>query len=304
MEALLLTGALAVAIGLGAATIGYGRSIAARRVDGAVEAIIDDGPDFHRAELARPFVERLLGPAAGALERAVRSVTPSWWIQRLRRNASLAGLGRWGAEGALAVKAVVGVGGGIVFLAGSTLAGVSGAGMFVWTLVGGLTGFFAPDVLIAHRADSRQDEIRRTLPEALDLLAIAVQAGMGLEQALELVSRRLPGALGEELHRLLQEVQLGASRREALSHLRDRTEVTELSTFSLSLVQADVLGTPLGEVLRAQAQEMRMLRRQRAREQAAKVPVKLLFPLLLCIFPALGIVVVGPAIVSILKAFG
>ena len=127
---------------------------------------------------------------------------------------------------------------------------------------------------------------------------------MGLEQAIELVARRMPGALGEEFHRMLQEVQLGASRREALAHLRERTEVPELSTFALSLAQADSLGSPLGEVLRVQAAQMRMLRRQRAREIAAKVPVKLLFPLLLFIFPALAIVVIGPAIVTILKAFG
>jgi tight adherence protein C len=174
----------------------------------------------------------------------------------------------------------------------------------MWAVLGALFGFFLPDLFIARRADDRQGEIRRALPEALDLLAIAVQAGMGLEQAIELVARRLPGALGEEFHRMLQEVQLGSSRREALTHLRERTEITELSTFALSLAQADTLGSPLGEVLRVQAQEMRMLRRQRAREHAAKVPVKLLFPLLTCIFPALAIVVIGPAAISIIKAFG
>ena len=98
-------------------------------------------------------------------------------------------------------------------------------------------------------------------------------------------------------------MQLGASRREALQSLRERTEVSELSTFALALAQADALGSPIGEVLRVQAVQMRMLRRQRAREIAAKVPVKLLFPLLLCIFPALFITVVGPAAISIMKAF-
>jgi tight adherence protein C len=304
MDALLIAGTLAVALGIGGATVGLGWSLHARRIDGAVEAIAEDSPDLHRAELARPFAERLLGPAFAAVERAVRSVTPSWWMDRLRHNAALAGLGHWGVEGALALKAVVALGAVVVFAAASAIAGVGGGGMFLWATVGSLVGFFVPDVLIAHRAERRQDEIRLALPEALDLLAISVQAGMGLEQAIELVSRRLPGALGEELHRMLQEVQLGASRREALTHLRERTEISELSTFALSLAQADALGSPLGEVLRVQAVQMRMLRRQRAREQAAKVPVKLLFPLLLCIFPALGIVVIGPAIVSILSAFG
>ncbi|MGH2708875.1 MAG: type II secretion system F family protein, partial [Actinomycetota bacterium] len=130
-----------------------------------------------------------------------------------------------------------------------------------------------------------------------------VQAGIGLEGSIELVSRKLPGALGDELHRLLQEIQLGASRRQALQALRDRTNVSELSTFALALIQADTVGSPVARVLGAHAAEMRMLRRQRAREKAAKLPVKLLFPLLLTIFPALMIIVIGPAVISIIKVF-
>jgi tight adherence protein C len=225
-------------------------------------------------------------------------------MERMRRNAALAGLGRWGLEGTLALKAVATIVGAFFFVVVSTITGIGAGGALTSAALGGVIGFVVPDVWIASRARDRQTDIQRMLPEALDLLAIAVQAGMGLEQAIELVARRLPGALGEELARMLQEVQLGASRREALTNLRARTEVPELSTFALSLAQADALGSPLGEVLRVQALQMRMLRRQRAREQAAKVPVKLLFPLLLCIFPALGIVVVGPAAVSIMKAFG
>lgn len=304
MEAILILGTLAVGLGLCAVFLGLGRAIATGgRIAGAMESITEDAPDLYRAEMAMPFSQRLLGPAFGATQRIVRTVTPSWWIERIRMNASLAGLGRLGVDGTLALKAISATGGAVFFVIISALLQV-GIGGLLWALVGALVGFFLPDVLIAHRAGSRQDEIRRTLPEALDLLAIAVQAGMGLEQAIELVARRMPGALGEELHRMLQEVALGTSRREALTHLRKRTEVSELSTFALSLAQADSLGSPLGEVLRVQAAQMRMLRRQRARELAAKVPVKLLFPLLLFIFPALAIVVIGPAIVSILKAFG
>lgn len=305
MEALLIFGTVLTAMGLGAVAVGITRSVVLRRTDGtALEAILDDSVDLHHAELSRPFIERLLGPASGGLERAVRAVTPAWWLERIRTNASLAGLGRWGSESVLAIKGVMAAAMGAAFLAGSGAAGVDAGGLVSWTVVGALLGFFVPDFLIARRASTRQDDIRRMLPEALDLLAIAVSAGMGLEQAIELVARRLPGALGEELHRMLQEVQLGASRREALGHLRGRTEVSELSTFAMALAQADALGSPLADVLRVQAGQMRMMRRQRAREQAAKVPVKLLFPLLVCVFPALGIVVVGPAVISIVRAFG
>jgi tight adherence protein C len=305
MDAVLIFGTLAVGGGLAIVFLGLGRSVAAAgRIAGAMESITEDSPDLHHAEMSMPFSQRLLGPAFGVTQRAVRAVTPSWWIDRIRRNASLAGLGRLGVEGALALKAVAAVGGAILFVLGATVSGIGVGGGLMWAVVGGAVGFFVPDLLIARRADARQAQIRRSLPESLDLLAIAVQAGMGLEQAIELVAQRLSGALGEELQRMLQEVQLGASRREALAHLRERTDVSELSTFVLSLAQADALGSPLGEVLRVQAQEMRMLRRQRAREMAAKVPVKLLFPLLAFIFPALAIVVIGPAIVSILNAFG
>lgn len=301
MEMLLVFGALAVGGGIGIVFVAGGRALAAGRSD-ALEAILEDAPDLQSAELSRPFLERLLGPAFSSLERAGRAVTPAWWIERLRRNASLAGLGRFGLEDALAAKAMMTLVGIAVFGVGAGLAGVGGP--MVWVVLGGAVGFFLPDVWVARRAESRQEEIRRTLPEALDLLAIAVQAGMGLEQAIALVAERQRGALGVELGVMIQEVQLGSSRRDALAHLRERTEVAELSTFALALAQADALGSPIGNVLRVQAVEMRALRRQRARERSAKVPVKLLFPLLLCVFPALGIVVVGPAAVSIVRAFG
>lgn len=304
MESVLFFGTLAVAVGLGVLTIGVGRSVPVGRTRGdVVEAILQDSQDTQEAVMAQPLIMRLLGPAFDLFDRAVRAVTPGWWLDRIRHNAVKAGLGRWGVEGVLVLKAVTAIGSGAVLLLASAMVG-RGPGAVMWAILGGLVGFFTPDLWIARRADARQDEIRRALPEALDLMAISVQSGMGLEQAMELVARRLPGALGDELHRMIKEVQLGTSRRDALDRLRERTDVSELSTFALSLAQADALGTPLGEVLRVQAQEIRMLRRQRAREQAAKVPVKLLFPLLFCIFPALGIVVIGPAVVSIMKVFG
>jgi len=146
----------------------------------------------------------------------------------------------------------------------SALLGAKFGNVLLWGIVGAAAGFFAPDIFIARKGKERQAEIRRALPETLDLLAIAVGAGMGLEAAIDLVIQRLPGALCEEFHRLLQELALGVSRREALANLRDRTEVDELSTFALILTQADALGSPLGSVLKAQAAEMRALRRQRA----------------------------------------
>ncbi len=300
MQALLAIGTVTVALGLGALVLGLERSLVRVRPEGdAIDAILAD--EALGAEAQRPFIERLIGPAFGSFGRVASALTPSFWRERIAHNASVAGMGSWGVDGILALKTLFAVvaAGGILMLSG--VFGLTAPVM--WAVLGALVAFFIPDLGIARRVDARQDEIRNTLPEALDLLAIAVQAGMGLEAAIELVARRLPGALGEELARMLQEVQLGASRREALQSLRDRTEVSELSTFALALAQADALGTPLGEVLRVQAVQMRMMRRQRAREKAAKVPVKLLFPLLSCIFPALFITVVGPAAITIAHAF-
>jgi tight adherence protein C len=298
-------GPAAVGLGLGFAAVGVaGRSSERRSSSVALQSIIGEGVDLREQELSAPLSQRLLGPAGQSLTRIARAVTPGTMIARLRQNTSLAGLGGLGVEGALALKAAGAAVMAAVFPLLLALLGVGFGNVILLGLFGAAIGFMLPDVFIAQKGKKRQEEIRRALPETLDLLAIAVGAGMGLEAAIELVIQRLPGALGQEFHRILQELSLGVSRREAFGSLRTRTEVEELSTFALILTQADALGTPLSVVLKSQAAEMRMLRRQRAREQGAKTPVALLFPLLLGIFPALMLVVMGPAIISIMTAFG
>lgn len=299
-------GLAAVAGGLGFAGMGAARVAVAGRRGGAsapLDALYD--PDFDGPkDEGRPLAERLAGPAAEALARMGRAITPSGWLARMRRKTAFAGLGGAALEGLLAAKGILTLAGASLLPLAAAAVGAKVGGVVLWAVFGGGIGFLLPDVWVARRADRRQADIRRTLPETLDLMAISVQAGLGLEGAIELVSRKLPGALGEELQRLLQETQLGTSRREALEKLRSRTDVPVLSAFTLALVQADTIGSPIAEVLRSHAAEIRMLRRQRARETAAKVPVKLLFPLLFGIFPALAIVVIGPAAISIARAFG
>lgn len=305
METLLLAVSMAaVAGGLGYAALGVGQVLTARRAaTPASEVILSDGPAYQEG-MDKPFSVRLLGPAWDSFRRMGRTVTPAWQLKRMRRHVMLAGMGPGGVEGLLALKAAGVVAGATLLPLAVAALGARFGSVVLWAIIGGAFGFFLPDLWIARKGEARQQDIRRTLPETIDLMAIAVQAGMGLEGAIELVSRKLPGALGDELHRLLQEVQLGASRRQALQKLRERTEVPELSTFAMALIQADTIGSPVAEVLQSHAAEMRMLRRQRARETAAKLPVKLLFPLLLTIFPALMIVVVGPAAIAIVEAFG
>jgi tight adherence protein C len=297
---------LAVAGGIGLTVAGLGQSIAARKTGPLTEVVLDESSDYKAVlpeELHLPLSERLLGPTLRSARRLGRTLTPGWQMTRMRKHALLAGLGASGVEGILALKAAGTVAGATLFTLLGGLVGVGSGMLVVWGVLGGAIGFFIPDLLIARKGTERQLEIKRTLPETIDLMAIAVQAGMGLEASIELVSQKLPGALGDELYRLLQEIQLGASRRQALQRLRDRTDVDELSTFALALIQADIVGSPVAEVLQSNARQMRLIRRQDAREKAAQLPVKLLVPMLLFIFPALIVVIVGPAAISIIANF-
>jgi len=261
--------------------------------------------DEFRARLDLSLSARVLATLGGTTERLVRRAMPTAWHERLRDRIMHAGLEATLDPSVVYVGKVVGTVVGLALFGGvAAVTGQGGAVVALLLLLGGATGFIVPDVVLSRRADERQDEIRRTLPEALDLMAISVQAGVGLEQAVTVVTDRLKGALGDELKRFLSEVQLGFPRREALQNLRDRNACPELSTFILSLLQADALGIAIGDVLKTQASEMRAKRRQRARERAAKAPVRLLFPLVFGILPALFAVILGPAAIQFSSGFG
>jgi tight adherence protein C len=299
--------ALLVGAGVFLLSVGLLQTAAARGTAPSVLFLRDEAEaevDAFRARLRAPLSERLATGVGAELADFMRRLTPSSIRSELDRGLLLAGL-----EGRLDPT--------LVYLAKAVCAGVFGSSFalapFVvgapsfWALPGGLFGllfgFVAPDILLSMRADGRQADIRRALPEALDLMAISVQAGVGLEQAVAVVTERLPGPLGEELARFLHEVQLGFSRREALISLRERTSCPELGTFILSLLQADALGIAIGDVLKTQAAEIRAKRRQLARERAAKAPVRLLFPLIFGILPALFVVILGPAAIQITTSF-
>lgn len=230
-----------------------------------------------------------------------RKLTPAQYGRSLQRRLDIAGNPRdWRAERVLALKGI-GLTAGV--LLGVLVGSRHGAGVLILPFLGGLLGFFLPDLWIRVLGERRQQDLRSGLPDAVDLMTLCVEAGLGFDAALSRVARNVEGPVAAELARVLQEMQLGKSRTEALHALTDRTDVAELRTFASAIVQSSELGISVGDVLREHSHEMRLRRRQRAEEQAQKLPVKILFPLLLCMLPALFVVVIGPAAINIIHTF-
>ena len=230
-----------------------------------------------------------LGARAGAL------LSPAGRVHLIRKRIVLAGEeGTLSVERVLAHKGIAAVGGALFALLVPTA-----LPMPVWVVAVGAAASLVPDARLARRARERQEAIGRALPNGLDLMALTVEAGLGLEQAMAVVADHLGGPLADELTRVLREIELGVSRRDALTGLRSRTSVSELSGFIVSIIQADEMGAPIADVLRVQAAQVRLKRRQRAREQAAKTPVKILFPLVVGVFPAIFVVTIGPGLITI-----
>jgi tight adherence protein C len=262
------------------------------------------GPvDVRGAVLARSARERAIEPAVERWALRARRLTPAGRVERMEQRILLAGSPReWTIERVLAAKLVLAISGAAV----GALVVVSRPGpLTVLVLLGApLLGWFAPDGLLAGRADRRQEAIRSTLPDALDQITISVEAGLGFESALARTGRSGKGPLAEELLRTLQDVQAGMSRGEALKRLVERVDVDELRHFVLAIVQAESYGIPIAQVLRVQSAELRVRRRQRAEERAQKLPVKILFPLVVCILPTLFVVLLGPTLLRASEVFG
>ncbi len=270
----------------------------------SVRAIELSSTDVRQRELAIPFGQRVALPALRRLGGLGKRMTPASVVERLGKELVYAGSPTgWDAERILALKllgvAVFGV--GILVL--GPIAGVPVFRVIILAFLGVFVGYYLPEWILRSRSGKRQKALQRALPDALDLLSITVEAGLGFDAAVARVARQAGGPLGEELHRVLQEMQIGKTRSDSLRDLADRSTVPELKSFVLAMVQADVFGISIAKVLQVQAHEMRLKRRQRAEEQAQKLPVKIVFPLIFCIFPSLFIVLLGPAAIAIYKAF-
>lgn len=247
---------------------------------------------LREAVLAQSAKDRALLPFVHAILRKIRKVSPIGWVESTEMKISMSSLTHWSIERVIAMKI-----GGLVFGLFFAYTRLPLSGRLDFILCFGLPPlmFFLPDILIKNNADKRQSEIQKQLPDILDQVTIGVEAGLGFDAALTRAAKSNTGPLAEEISRTLAHVTAGLSRAEAMRGLANRSKVPELRQFVGAILQAEQYGIPMAQVLRVQAAEQRRKRRQRAEEKAMKLPVKVLFPLVLCILPALFIVLVGPA---------
>ncbi|TLM78316.1 MAG: type II secretion system F family protein [Actinobacteria bacterium] len=254
--------------------------------------------------LLEPFAQRVLRPAADAVARIARALWPADYRDRLSDKLERAGRPRGVGIGRLATaKAAAALGTLAAFSAMAAFGGWRVGSAVLVTAAVTIVAFFVPDWWLDGAVGRRQHDVVLALPDMLDMLTVSVEAGLGFDAALSKLVRNSTGPLPEEFGRVLQEVQAGASRKEALRAMGERVDVPELTAFTSSIIQADIFGVSIARVLRTQADELRLRRRQRAEELAQKAPVKMVVPLVLCILPSTLIVIGGPAVVRIMGLF-
>ena len=262
-------------------------------------------PDSMKQELDPSFNDRVITPLLARFVGLGKRLTPNDYGERIQHKLDVAGNPPgWTVDRIVSLK-VIGIG---IGAAGGVLAALLldwGALRVVILLgLGAVLGYYAPNLYLYQKGYDRTNQMQRDLPDALDLLSISVEAGLGFDAALSQVARNTTGPLAQELARVLQEMQIGLGRSSALRALGERSTLPDLRSFTSAMVQADAFGIPISKVLRVQSDEIRLKRRQRAEEAAQKVPVKIMIPLVLFILPTLFIAVLGPAIIGMMSAFG
>ena len=258
-------------------------------------------PHAEQEEPHAGFAERVVAPLGPALARLALRLSRGATVQSVRLRLLAAGIRDLSATTYLAVKAALGLGGALVGLA---LGAAAGPGMaFVLGLALAAFGFVGPEFVLSSRARRRSDEIGDQLPDALDLLAVSVEAGLGFDASMSKITERMQGPLIDELTHTLGGIRIGRSRHEALRSMADRVDSAEVGAFVRAVIQAEQLGLPLSRSLRVQAEDSRRRRQASAEERAMKAPVKMLFPTVLFIFPALFVVVLGPALMNLAELF-
>lgn len=276
---------------------GVARSVA------AVQAL-DSAPSVLKEEIERPFAERVIAPLGERLVGLGRRLVRADTAAKLQYRLNVAGNPpAWDVNRILGLK-VLGLGIfaslGFLYLLGMSWPFYR---VVVATALAGAFGYSLPNILLFNAGQKREKLMRNALPDAMDLLTISVEAGLGFDAAVSRVAKNGEGPLNQEFARLLQEMQLGVGRVDAMRAMADRTSLPDLKSFCSAMIQADSLGIPIARVLRIQSQEMRTKRRQRAEEKAQQVPVRIMIPLVLFILPCLFLVILGPAGIQIAETF-
>ena len=290
----------------GLSGIGRMRSQLAQRIaEGQEGRVVDE----HQLRLQQSPSARFVQPLLASIVRRARRFTPAGWVKSLERRVRLAGSpANWPVERVLGVKLLLGIATlmvGIFWIASFSFSG----GPLAQTLVRvvmvpllALVAYLLPDLILRLGGRDRQLAIQTALPDVLDEMTISVEAGLGFDSALHRAVESGRGPLADELKRTLREIAVGVPRKQAFQNLVDRTDVPELRHFVFSINQADQYGLPIALVLSVQSKELRVIRRQRAEERAMKLPVKIVLPLVFCIFPALFVVLLVPAVIRIYEA--
>ena len=269
----------------------------------AVLEAMTNAPKELSNELDRGFGDRVLEPLQKRATAVGRRISGADTAERIRRKLDIAGNpAGWTVDRVLSGKvigAIVGLVGGVVF----SLMLHSPMVKLIVVIGATVVGFFAPNLYLYQKGHERAERLQRDLPDAIDLLTISVESGLGFDAAVQQVARNTDGPLAEEFSRVLREMQIGQGRADALRALGERTNVGDVRTFVGAMVQADSFGIPIAQVLRVQSAEIRVKRRQRAEEKAQQVPVKIMVPLIFLILPCLFIPVMGPAVINIMDSF-
>jgi tight adherence protein C len=259
--------------------------------------------DLAELELSKPFSERVIQPIIERISGLITKITPAEVLKETKGKIQQSGV-RINANSFVTLQILLAIGlPAFMAIMGviEKIGGLKGVGFLVFA---GLIGYFLPDIWLKSKVSGRKSEIQRKLPDALDLLTVSVEAGLGFDMALNKVVEKLKGPLAEEFGRVLHEVRMGKPRRDAMKAMSLRVDSPDVSQFIAALVQADKLGVSLANVLRVQSDQMRLKRKQRAEETAMKAPLKMSFVLVFFVLPALMIVLLGPAVISVIEQLG
>ena len=281
---------------------GWRRAKSQRSIEERLSKFADRKVTLEELERELPFLDRVIVPFVLWLAERIGNLTPQRRIERTRQALIRAGHENWSPTVFVGVRILMALAlGGLMLLIG-VASGLPRSRLLILPIFLALTGWTLPGVWLNQQIRSRQQAILKALPDAIDLLSISVEAGLGLDAAMQRVAEKWDNPLAREFGRVLKDIRLGARRADALKAMAERVGVPEVQLFVTSVVQADQLGVSITKVLRVQAEQMRIRRRQRAQELAQQAPLKMLFPMIFLIFPALFVVILGPAIPQVIDA--